>query len=269
MTLSSATLKLQLPGVAMVTGGASGLGAGIVLAFADLGARVAICDLNIKQGEELAARINSTYPDRALAIQMDVTKEADIIRAVDATVSKFGRLDYAINSAGIVVGGKAVTTITETDLESYRKIQSVDAEGVFFCMKYQLRAMLRQEPLSSSPRSSRGVIVNAASRASLEGVPKFGSYCTAKHAVLGMSRVAAVEHAKDRIRVIALCPGLIKTPGHVEAAKEVDDMLLAKVPAGRFGTVDEITDGVTWLCSDMASYMTGTTFEIDGGCAAI
>ncbi|ORY90087.1 oxidoreductase UcpA [Leucosporidium creatinivorum] len=269
MPISSATLALTLPGVALVTGGASGLGAGIVLAFADLGAKVVIADINLTGAEKLAETVNAAYPGRALAIRTDVTSISDIKLAVQKTVEHFGRLDYAINSAGLVVGGKTVTSIPETDEEAYDKIQAVDARGVFFCMKHELQVMLNQEPLSTSPRSSRGVIINMASRASLEGVPKFGAYCSAKHAVLGMTRVAAVEHAKDRIRVVAVCPGLITTPGHVKAAKEVDDMLLAKVPMSRFGTVDELIDAITWLCSDMASYVTGSAFEVDGGCAAI
>jgi len=241
---------------------------------------------------QLAARINAAYPDHALAVKCDVSHMPDIQAAIQQTIAHFGRLDYAVNSAGLVVGGKTVTAIVDTDEASYDRIQSVDARGLFFCMREQLRVMKEQDVLDpGSARSSRGVIVNMASRASLEGVAKFGAYCAAKHAVLGMTRVAAVEHAKDRIRVIAMCPGeftvcrvasrrlltwplparagLITTPGHVQAAKEVDDMLLAKVPMSRFGVPEEIVDGVTWLLSDMSSFMTGTSFEIDGGSAAL
>lgn len=157
---------------------------------------------------QLAARINATYPDHALALKCDVSHVPDIQSAIHRTVAHFGRLDYAVNSAGLVVGGHTVTAIADTDEASYDRIQAVDARGLFFCMREELKAMVKQEPLEpGSARSSRGVIVNMASRASLEGVPKFGAYCAAKHAVLGMTRVAAVEHAKDKIRVIAMCPG--------------------------------------------------------------
>lgn len=164
--------------------------------------------LSLALPSQLATRINATYPDRALALKCDVSHTHEIQVAVQQTISHFGRLDYAVNSAGLVVGGKTVSSIADTDEASYDRIQAIDARGLFFCMREQLKAMLRQEPLDpASARSSRGVIVNMASRASLEGVPKFGAYCAAKHAVLGMTRVAAVEHAKDRIRVIAMCPG--------------------------------------------------------------
>lgn len=136
-------------------------------------------------------------------MRCDVSDEESIKSAVAETVSKYGRIDYAINSAGIVVGGKAVVPIKDFEIADYERIQTIDARGIFLCMKYQLRQMSKQE-IPNRRRASRGVIVNLASRASLEGVPRFGAYCSAKHAVLGMTRVAAVENAKDKIRVRAL-----------------------------------------------------------------
>lgn len=224
-------------------------------------------DSSLTHTSQVASKINAAYPDTALFVKCDVSKEDEIEAAIATTVAKFGRIDYAINSAGIVVSGGTVTLIKDTPTADYERTQMIDTRGVFLCMKHQIRQMEKQA-VPDRPRASRGVIVNLASKASLEGVAKFGSYCTAKHGVLGMSRVAAIECAPQNIRVVAMCPGLVKTPGHVEGAKEVDDFLLTTVPMGRFGVVDEITDGLTFLCSDMASFLTGTAFEIDGGCAA-
>jgi NAD(P)-dependent dehydrogenase (short-subunit alcohol dehydrogenase family) len=205
-----------------------------------------------------------------LALRVDVTVWEEIEAAIEATVKHFGRIDVAINSAGVVVGNK-LRLVKDTLMSEYDLINDVDARGVYMCMKAQLTAMIKQDlkPGKGGRPSRRGCIVNISSRAGVEGVSKFGPYCSAKHAVVGMTKSAALDHADEGIRVNAILPGLIKTPGHTSVAKDVDDMLMAKLPMKRWGSPQECVDGIIYLCSDMSSFCTGTCLEVDGGCAAL
>ncbi|KAH0446026.1 hypothetical protein IEQ34_025140 [Dendrobium chrysotoxum] len=158
--------------------------------------------------------------------------------------------------------------------EEFDLVHNIDARGVFLCLREELRIMRGQDPIGQGVRKSRGIIVNVSSRAGLEGVPTFGAYCAAKHAVLGLTKVAALENADHWIRVNSICPGLITTPGHTsdETHKELDakvkQKLAAACPMQRWGEPAECTDGIMFLASEQSSFMTGAALEIDGGMAA-
>ncbi|PWN88831.1 short chain dehydrogenase reductase family protein [Acaromyces ingoldii] len=256
--------------VVFITGGASGIGKACAEHFVALGARVAVTDRNVQAAQEVAAALNRTRMDAAIAIAVDVSKQEEIEKGIAECIERFGRLDVALNAAGVVVG-KNLRLIKDMDMNDYDLINDIDARGVFLCMKAQLSAMVNQplKPGRGGRPERRGAIVNISSRAGVEGVKKFGPYCAAKHAVIGMTKAAALEHAHEGIRVNAILPGLIKTPGHVATAKEVDDELIKRVPMQRWGSPQECVDGILYLASDMSSFCSGMTLDVDGGCAAL
>lgn len=176
---------------------------------------------------------------------------------------------HTILSCAGITGGK-LQRIVDLPESEFDKVHSIDTRGMFLSLKAELKVMLAQSPFSSSPRASRGVIINVASRAGLEGVPTFGAYCTAKHGSVGLTKVAALEHAEDRIRINAIAPGLIKTPGHTSdpTHRDLDAKLAAAVPMKRWADPEECADAILFLASDASSFMTGAVLEVDGGMAA-
>jgi NAD(P)-dependent dehydrogenase (short-subunit alcohol dehydrogenase family) len=246
--------------VALVTGGASGIGRATALAMAREGARVAVFDLS-KDGIEGTVALINGIGGQSIAIQGDVTKEADVANMVARTVSAFGRIDCAFNNAG--VAGRSVGApgqrIHELSEASTAKMISVNLMGVFLCLKHEIAQMLKQ---------GGGAIVNTASIAGLIGLATSGHYVATKHGVVGLTKTAAIEYAQDGIRVNCVNPGYIKTPMTKETMDERYDEIMAKVPVKRLGVPEEIAEAVVWMCSDKASFMTGASHVVDGGYSA-
>ena len=242
---------------ALVTGGASGIGRATALAMAREGARVAVSDLSEESAASTVALINQAG-GQAIAIGGDVANEADVEAMVARTIAAFGRLDCAFNNAGISprnVGPTGQRT-HEMSQASFDAMLAVNLTGVFLCMKHEIPHMLAQ---------GGGSIVNTASIAGLIGLPSATNYVASKHGVVGITKTAAMEYAKDNIRVNCVNPGYIKTPMTDPTMAERYDTLMTKVPMNRLGTADEIAEAVVWMLSDRASFMTGASHIIDGG----
>lgn len=246
---------------ALVTGGASGIGRATALAFAREGALVAVADRTEVAAQGTVAAINAAG-GQAIAIAADVTREDDVAGMVARALIAFGRLDCAFNNAGIApfqVGPVGQKT-HELGESSWAGVIAVNLTGVFLCMKHQVPAMLRQ---------GGGAIVNTASIAGLVGLPTSGAYAASKHGVIGLTKSAALEYAQDRIRVNAVCPGYIRTPMTDESVARRGEELMSKIPMRRLGTPEEIAEMVVWLCSERASYVTGSAYTVDGAYSAM
>jgi NAD(P)-dependent dehydrogenase (short-subunit alcohol dehydrogenase family) len=248
--------------VALVTGGGSGIGRATAVAMAREGARVAVSDLS-RDGIETTVALINAGGGQSIAIAGDVTEEDEVANMVARTVSAFGRIDCAFNNAG--VAGRSVGPVGQRLHElaqpSVARMFAVNLMGVFLCMKHEIVQMLAQ--------GGGGAIVNTSSIAGLIGLPTSGHYVAAKHGVVGLTKTAAMEYAKDGIRVNCVNPGYIKTPMTDDTMKTRYDEIIARVPTGRLGTAEEIAEAVVWMCSDKASFMTGASHLVDGGyCAA-
>jgi NAD(P)-dependent dehydrogenase (short-subunit alcohol dehydrogenase family) len=244
--------------VALVTGGASGIGRATAVAMAREGARVAVADCAEETAAETVALINAAG-GQAIAIGGDVTKEADVAAMVERTVSAFGRIDCAFNNAGVATRavGPAGQRIHELSQASFDTMLAVNLTGVFLCLKHEVAQMLTQ--------GVGGAIVNTASIAGLIGLPTSAHYVAAKHGVVGLTKTAAMEYAQDGIRVNCVNPGYVKTPMTKETMETRFDEIMAKVPMRRLGIPEEIAEAVVWMCSDKASFMTGASHVVDGG----
>ena len=244
--------------VALVTGGASGIGRATAVAMAREGARVAVADRTEDAAADTVALINAAG-GQAIAIGGDVTKEADVAAMVARTVSAFGRIDCAFNNAGVAprAVGPAGQRIHELSQVSFDSMLAVNLTGVFLCLKHEIAQMLAQ--------GGGGAIVNTASIAGLIGLPTSAHYVAAKHGVVGLTKSAAMEYAPDGIRVNCVNPGYIKTPMTKETMEARFDEIMAKVPMHRLGSPEEIAEAVVWMCSEKASFMTGASHVIDGG----
>ncbi len=248
--------------VALVTGGGSGIGRAAALAFAAERARIAVVD----RSEESAARTVSLIEDgggEAVAINCDVACEDQVASMIARTMAAFGRIDCAFNNAGIGGGvvGPAGRRIHEISRASFDGMLAVNLTGVFLSMKHEIEQMLAQD--------SGGVIINNASVAGLVGLPTSAHYVAAKHGVVGLTKTAAAEYARDNIRVNCICPGYISTPMTAGRPQVRLDAMMAKVPMGRMGTPAEVADAVVWMCSEKAAFMTGGSHVIDGGYSAV
>lgn len=244
--------------VALVTGGSCGIGRATALAFARAGARVAVVDMAEAAGLETVQCIENAG-GQAVFIQANVTIAAEVEAMVAATVLAFGRIDCAFNNAGIEEEHRRLADCTE---DTFDRIMAVNVKGVWLCMKYQLAQMLAQ---------GGGSIVNTASVAGLVGAAKMSAYSGSKHAVLGLTKSAALEYGRKNIRVNAVCPGVIRT-AMVDRAVLADPRIgpnMAQLhPIGRIGEPEEVAAVVLWLCSDAASFVTGHTHAVDGGLTA-
>ena len=241
--------------VALVTGGAAGIGRASAIALAREGARIVVTDLDLAGCDDTVGMIEAAGGE-AIAHRVDVSDEHEAEAIVKKTVERFGSLDLAFNNAGIS-GTVAKTADYETEV--WNQVIAVNLTGVWFCMKYELRQMAAQ---------GAGSIVNTASVAGLVGMNQSPAYCAAKHGVVGLTKNAALEYAKANIRVNAVCPGGVLTNMTASAEKErpgVLDKLAKHEPMGRLGTPEEIASAVVWLCSDGASFMTGHALAVDGG----
>ncbi len=243
---------------ALVTGAASGIGAATARALARDGARVLLADVDDALGEKTAAAIAESGGEAAYR-HVDVTDEAEVEAMVRDAVERFGRLDCAVNNAG-VTGGFGL--VHQQRLADWEGTLSVNLTGVFLCVKHELPVMQEQ---------GGGSIVNLASGAGVIGVPGLSPYCASKHAVLGLTKTAALENARTGVRVNAVCPGSIDTP-MLQRIMDLDPgmrkMIVKNQPGGRLGTPEEIAEAVAWLCSDRASFVTGESLLVDGGAIA-
>jgi len=242
--------------VALVTGGNSGIGRAIALAFANEGARVVVAARRVEEGEETVALIRNAGGE-AHFIKTDVTEKNDIKEMVAVCVSKYGGLDYAINNAG--VEGTPFIPAAEYDEEVWDKVIDINLKSVWLCMKYEIPEMQKR---------GQGAIVNMSSVAGLKGGSIGVAYYASKHGVIGLTKAAASEYASQGIRINAVCPAVIETEMVERAFLHNEDLakrLTAMHPIGRFGRPEEVASAVLWLCADGASFVTGIAHPIDGG----
>jgi len=241
--------------VALVTGAASGLGLATAKAFAESGAAVVLADWN-ENAVRSAAEELANKGHKTLAIQCDVADDAHVEAMVDQTVATFGRLDAAYNNARVQ---NTVAEAADATRDDFDRVISINLRGVWSCMKFELRQMLKQEG---------GAIVNCSSIGGLVGGPKRGTYQASKHGVLGLTKSAALDYAARGIRINAVCPGIIHTSmldRMMATQADALNAMLKDVPIGRLGRPEEIASAVLWLCSDAASLMVGHALVVDGG----
>lgn len=242
---------------ALVTGAGMGIGRAIALAFAREEVGVVVADVNTAAGEE-TVRLIQEAGGKAVFAQCNVSAKEDVKMMVETAVSQFGRLDYAINNAGIHT--VAPVPFTELDDALWDRLMNVNLKGVFLCMKEELRQMEKQ---------GGGAIVNVASLAGISVDPVDTIYTASKHGVMGLTKAAAFEYVKKGVRINAVCPAPVNTPMLQSAPQEVQQLLVTMLPMGRPATPEEIVGAVMYLCSDAASYVTGTGFIIDGGVSLV
>jgi NAD(P)-dependent dehydrogenase (short-subunit alcohol dehydrogenase family) len=249
--------------VALVTGAASGIGRATALTFVREGAKLVIADMNEDGGQQTVHMITENGGE-ATFVQVDVSSATAVEAMINKAVETYGRLDCAHNNAGIssrgVAGGQRALTADYPE-ERWHQVIAINLTGVWLCMKYELQQMLQH---------GGGAIVNTASVAGLIGLPYASAYVASKHGVVGLTKTAALEYAKQGIRVNCVCPGYIETPMTEQGRNDPERMahMLASEPIGRLGTPEEIAETVAWLCSDAASFVTGHTMTVDGGYVA-
>ncbi|MCY3709602.1 MAG: glucose 1-dehydrogenase [Caldilineaceae bacterium] len=243
--------------VALVTGGASGIGRETARRFAELGASVVIADVDAGGGSDAAAEVRNCGAE-GLFVRCDVSDPLQVARLFDESASRFDRLDAAINNAGI---GGPWEQLQSYPHEGWDKVLAVNLTGLFYCMQEEIRRMI----------GKGGSIVNVASIAGKRGLPNQAAYTASKHAVIGLTRVSAQEVARHDIRVNAVCPAYTETPligpliaGNPRRAEK----MLERIPMRRFGKPRDIAEAIAWLCSDDSSFVTGQAINLDGGMTA-
>lgn len=246
--------------ITLITGAASGIGKAAALAFAKEGAIVIVSDMNEEGGNETVAQIKANN-GQATFIKTNVANYEEVENLMQQIVAQFGRLDIAINNAGI---NGVLARTKDYPVEDWDKVMIVNVSSVFYGMKTQIPIMLQQ---------GGGVIVNTASIAGLKGLPNSIAYTASKHAVIGATKTAAMEYGRNNIRINAICPVFTISPMFDPVALEkvaqgVPDKLKANVPMKRFAKVEEQVGAMMWLCSDQASFVTGLALPVDGGLTA-
>ena len=246
--------------ISLVTGAGSGIGRATSLVMAREGAIIVVSDINADSGEETLSAVKEAGGD-GMFVHADVSRPDDVAALVGQVVSAYGRLDCAYNNAGIE--GFMAGRLHEYPEDIWDRVIDINLKGVWLCLKHEIPQMLQQ---------GSGAIVNTASGAGLVGSRQMSAYVASKHAVVGLTKAAALEYARDGIRVNAVCPGMIDTPmvqrliGGRDA--EYEASIPVRQPIGRLGTPEEIAESVTWLCSDAASLVTGLAMAVDGGLTA-
>jgi NAD(P)-dependent dehydrogenase (short-subunit alcohol dehydrogenase family) len=238
----------------VVTGAGSGIGRHSALAFAREGASVTVSDIDTQGGEETLQMIQESS-GKAHFFQCDVSQSDQVEQLIQATVDKSGRLDYAINNAGISM--RPASTV-ELDEAEWDRVIGINLKSVFLCMKHEIPHM---------QKTGGGAIINVSSLAGFRGKAGTLAYTASKHGVIGMTKTAALEYAKEGIRINAICPGLTESgmTAGLDQRPEIAEQLINLIPMGHMGLSENIADGVVWLCDDTASFITGHVLVIDGG----
>lgn len=245
--------------VAVVTGAGSGIGRATAIAFAAAGAKVVVSDINEAGGQATVEQIK-TSGGEATFIQCNVAESTEIDALIAQTVARYGRLDVGVNNAGI--GGK-FARLTDQTKHDFDEMMAINVGSVFYGMQAQIRQMLTQP--------EGGKIVNISSIAGIRGMPMGGPYSAAKHAVLGLTKTAALEYVRQNIRVNAVCPvythsGMVQ--GLIDSAPNMEAKMLRVIPIGRFGQPEEIAQAILWLCTPENAFCNGQAIQMDGGFTA-
>ena len=242
--------------VVLVTGGGSGIGRATSLLFAQHGAKVVIGDVDL--GGEETVKLIKQEKGEATFVRTDVSNAQQVQNLIATAVKTYGGLNCAFNNAGVL---PPMAMLAETEESTFDQTFAVDVKGVFLAMKYEIQQM---------SKTGGGVIVNNASIAGMIAERGISAYVAAKHAVIGLTKAAAVEYANQGIRINAIAPGLVQTPmtKHWYDDQQTHDFFTANTPLGRFAQPEEIASMVLFLCSERASFVAGQTFPIDGGYTA-
>ena len=238
--------------VALVTGSAMGIGLACAEAFAKAGYITVLADIR-KPGEQAEKLVAEGH--KAVAYRCDVSDTRAVKEMIDWTVVTYGRLDAALNNAGIQTPQRPMAEITDDEFD---RTVAVDLKGVWNCMRYEILQMLKQ---------GGGAIVNTSSQGGVTGFPGQAAYIACKHAVIGLTRTAAIDYAAKNIRINAVCPGVIRTPMAEDLMRRdpsLEKELVCDIPAGRLGKPEEIANAVLWLCSPQASFVDGHALLVDG-----
>lgn len=241
--------------VALVTGAGSGIGQATAILYAQHGAKVVVSDVNEKGGCETVDKIKSIDGD-AIFVHADVSDPKQCEEMTQKALRNYGRLDIACNNAGI---GGEINSIATLSIENWNKVIAINLSSVFYCMKYQISAMLQAKTNKSS------AIVNMASILGQVGFANSAAYVAAKHGVIGLTQNAALEFSAQGIRINAVGPGFINTPLLEGMDEQARQALVQLHPIGRLGESQEVAELVVWLSSDKASFVTGSYYPVDGG----
>jgi NAD(P)-dependent dehydrogenase (short-subunit alcohol dehydrogenase family) len=251
-------MKMFAGKVALITGGSAGLGAAAALKFASEGAKVVIAARRADQSAAVVKQIEALGTE-AHFVQTDVSKAADVKAMVAATLARFGRLDYAVNNAGI--SPPLRTPVADVEEEQWDALMNVNLKGVWLCMKYEIPAMLAQ---------GAGAIVNVSSIYGL--IPSeigHAPYCTSKHGVIGLSKTAAIDYGQTGLRINVVAPGFTRSemvnPDTPEKQARYEALAARHSAMNRLGDAEETANTITWLCSDAASFVNGAVLTVDGG----
>lgn len=242
--------------IVLVTGATSGLGRDAAVAFGAAGARVVATGRRSDAGKDTLERIRAAGGE-GIFVAADITRPEEAERVVDTAVSTFGGLDVAYNVAGI--SGDAWSKCASYDISAWNEVIAANLSSMFYCMRFEITQMLKR---------GGGAIVNMSSVAGVVSTPGGVGYVASKHGIIGLTKAAALDHAADNIRINAVAPGVIYTEmleAGIKSQPGLEANMLLKHPINRLGQLSEVTRAVMWLCSDEASFITGTTMTVDGG----